>query len=67
MSIPVIASGGAGEPEHLRDAFVIAEADAAIVASIVHYGKHPIPDLKRYLAERGVEMREPPKLERRDS
>jgi cyclase len=46
---------------------VIAEADAAIVASIVHYGKYPIPDIKRYLAERGVEMREPPRLERRAS
>ena len=67
VSIPVIASGGAGEPEHLREAFVIAEADAAIVASIVHYGKYPIPAIKRYLAERGVEMREPPRLERRDS
>jgi len=67
VSIPVIASGGAGEPEHLREAFVIAEADAAIVASIVHYGTHPIPAIKRYLAERGVEMREPPRLERRAS
>jgi len=67
VSIPVIASGGAGEPEHLREAFVIAEADAAIVASIVHYGKYPIPAIKRYLAERGVEMREPPRLERRGS
>ncbi len=67
VSIPVIASGGAGEPEHLREAFVIAEADAAIVASIVHYGKYPIPAIKRYLAEHGVEMREPPRLERRAS
>lgn len=64
VSIPVIASGGAGEPEHLRQAFVIAGADAAIVASIVHYGTYPIPAIKRYLAERGVEVREPPTVER---
>jgi cyclase len=59
VSIPVIASGGAGSAEHLREAFVTAGADAAIVASIVHYGTHPIPELKRYLRERGVEIREP--------
>jgi cyclase len=59
VSIPVIASGGAGNAEHLREAFVTAGADAAIVASIVHYGTHPIPELKRYLRERGVEIREP--------
>ncbi len=64
VSIPVIASGGAGKPEHLHQAFVIAGADAAIVASIVHYGTYPIPAIKRYLAERGVEVREPPTVER---
>ncbi len=64
VSIPVIASGGAGSPEHLREAFTSGRADAAIVASIVHYGLHPIPEIKRYLAERGVEIREPLRLER---
>ena len=57
VSIPVIASGGAGEPKHLFDAFTAGSADAAIVASIVHYGEHPIPAIKRYLKERGVEVR----------
>jgi imidazole glycerol-phosphate synthase subunit HisF len=58
VSIPVVASGGAGTPEHLRDAFTTGAADAAIVASIVHYGEHPIPELKRYLRAAGVEVRE---------
>ena len=57
VSIPVIASGGAGEPGHLYDAFTKGAADAALVASIVHYGEHSIADLKRYLNRRGVEMR----------
>jgi len=58
VSIPVIASGGAGTPEHLRDAFTRGGADAAIVASIVHYGEHSIVDLKRYLRTVGVEVRD---------
>jgi len=58
VSIPVIASGGAGEPRHLAEVFTVGSADAAIVASIVHYGEHPIPALKHYLRERGVEVRE---------
>jgi imidazole glycerol-phosphate synthase subunit HisF len=58
VSIPVIASGGAGLPEHLRQAFVDACADAAIVASMVHYGSYPIPVIKRYLHEHGVEVRD---------
>jgi cyclase len=58
VSIPVIASGGAGEPEHLRQAFVEAGADAAIVASMVHYGSYPIPVIKRYLHEHGVDVRD---------
>ena len=58
VSIPVIASGGAGEPSHLRDAFTAGMADAAIVASIVHYGEHPIPALKSYLKSNGVEIRD---------
>jgi imidazole glycerol-phosphate synthase subunit HisF len=59
VSIPVIASGGAGEPRHLLEAFTTGAADAAIVASIVHYGEHPLPDLKRYLSNAGIEVRGP--------
>jgi cyclase len=58
VPIPVIASGGAGEPRHLLDAFTRGAADAAIVASIVHYAEHPIPELKRYLRGEGVEIRD---------
>ncbi len=64
VSIPVIASGGAGTAEHLREAFTAGGADAAIVASIVHYGEYPIPELKRYLRGSGVEVREAVNLER---
>lgn len=64
VSIPVIASGGAGEPRHLLEAFTTGAADAAIVASIVHYGEHPLPDLKRYLKSHGVEIRDAVTLER---
>jgi cyclase len=63
VSIPVVASGGAGRPEHLRDAFTRGAADAAIVASIVHYGEHPVPELKRYLRGAGVEVRDAIALE----
>src|SRR5215469_238030 len=49
VSIPVIASGGAGAPQHLYEAFTNGAADAALVASIVHYGEYPIAELKRYL------------------
>ena len=57
VSIPVIASGGAGEPEHLYQALTAGKADAALAASIFHYGTHPIRDVKKYLAERGVPVR----------
>src|SRR5262249_8002085 len=63
VSVPVVASGGAGRPEHLGDAFTRGAADAAIVASIVHYGEHPIPELKRYLRGAGVEVRDAIELE----
>ncbi len=58
VPIPVIASGGAGEPQHLFDAFTTGGANAAIVASIVHYGEYPIPELKEYIKNRGVEIRD---------
>jgi cyclase len=57
VGIPVIASGGAGKPEHLYDAFAEGHADAALVASIVHYGEYTIPQLKDYLKGRGIKVR----------
>jgi len=57
VRIPVIASGGAGQPEHLRDALTIGKADAALVASMVHYGDYRVSGLKKYLHEAGVKMR----------
>ena len=57
VRIPVIASGGAGKPEHLYDALTVGKADAALVASMVHYGDYKVSELKRYLDGLGVKMR----------
>lgn len=57
VEIPVVASGGAGNPEHLREALMDAGASAALAASIFHYGTHPIGATKQYLAEHGVPVR----------
>ena len=57
VRVPVIASGGAGTPEHLYDALTAGKADAALVASMVHYGDHTVSELKRYLHGRGLKMR----------
>ncbi|NLC57392.1 MAG: imidazole glycerol phosphate synthase subunit HisF [Armatimonadetes bacterium] len=57
VSIPVIASGGAGTPQHLLEALTEGGAEAALIASIVHYGIHSIQSLKEYLQERGVVVR----------
>ena len=57
LSIPVIASGGAGEKEHFRDAFLLGKADAALAASVFHFGEINIPDLKSYLCGQGVPVR----------
>ncbi len=57
LTIPVIASGGAGEPEHLRAVLGEGGADAALAASIFHDGIHSIPQTKAYLREHGVEVR----------
>ena len=57
VRIPVIASGGAGEPAHLYDVLTKGRADAALVASMVHYGDYTVSGLKRYLDGRGVKMR----------
>jgi cyclase len=58
VSVPVIASGGAGAPEHLYDALTEGHAAAALVASIVHDGVYTIRALKQYLAARGVAVRD---------
>lgn len=57
VSIPVVASGGAGRPEHLVDAVTIGRADAALAASIFHFGEYTIQETKRIMAERGVPVR----------
>ena len=57
VRVPVIASGGAGRPEHLHEVLTDGHADAALVASMVHYGDYTCSGLKRYLAEQGVPMR----------
>jgi cyclase len=57
VGIPVIASGGAGKPEHLHEAVTEGGADAALVASMVHYGQYRVPELKRFLRDRGVKVR----------
>jgi len=57
VTIPVIASGGAGQPEDFVSVFAEGEADAALAASIFHYGMYTVDDLKRFLAERGVSVR----------
>lgn len=57
VSIPVIASGGAGVPEHLLEVLTEGKADAALVASMVHYGDYTISGLKQWLVDHGVKMR----------
>ncbi|HIH69494.1 imidazole glycerol phosphate synthase subunit HisF [Methermicoccus shengliensis] len=57
VSIPIIASGGAGTLEHIYEAFSLANADAALAASIFHYGTYTVDEVKRYLKERGVPVR----------
>mgnify|MGYP000606080315 FL=1 len=57
LSIPVIASGGAGTPEHFRDAFTLGKADAALAASVFHFGEIKISELKSYLCAQGITMR----------
>lgn len=57
LTIPVIASGGAGKMEHFRDAFSKGKADAALAASVFHFGEIPIPELKKYLCREGINIR----------
>ncbi len=57
LSIPVIASGGAGNMQHFMEAFVMGKADAALAASLFHFAELKIPDLKNYLQNNGVPVR----------
>jgi cyclase len=57
LHIPVIASGGAGKPEHFRDAFLKGKADAALAASVFHFGEIKIPELKQYLRNEHINVR----------
>lgn len=57
VSIPVVASGGAGSPDHLADAILLGKADAALAASIFHFGEYTIQETKQFMADRGVPVR----------
>lgn len=57
VKIPVIASGGAGNPHHIYEVLTIGKADAALAASIFHFRLYSVRDVKRYLAERGVPVK----------
>ena len=57
VGIPVLASGGAGTMEHFYDAFTTGKADAVLAASLFHFGEITIPQLKEYLAGRGIPVR----------
>jgi cyclase len=58
VNVPIIASGGAGEPKHLFDVFAEGKADAALAASIFHYNQYPVPVVKDYLRAMGVTIRQ---------
>lgn len=57
LKIPIIASGGAGKKEHFKDVFEQGKADAALAASVFHFGEIPIPELKQYLRTQGITVR----------
>jgi cyclase len=57
VSIPVIASGGGGKVEHLAEVLTVANADAALVASMLHYGEYKVLDIKKYLISQGIKIR----------
>lgn len=57
LNIPIIASGGAGAKEHFRDVFTIGHADAALAASVFHFGEISVPELKQYLKREGINVR----------
>ena len=57
VGIPVIASGGAGKPEHLVEVLTTGRADAALIASMVHYETYTVPTIKNYLHDKGIKVR----------
>jgi cyclase len=57
VNVPVIASGGAGKPEHFLEVFTDGKADAALAASVFHYNKYPVPVIKEFLRRQGVIVR----------
>jgi cyclase len=57
VPVPIIASGGAGTKEHFKDAFLKGKADAALAASVFHFGEIKIPELKAYLRNEGIKVR----------
>jgi cyclase len=57
VNVPVIASGGAGKPEHFVEVFTDGKADAALAASVFHYNKYPVPVIKEFLRKQGVIVR----------
>ena len=57
MPVPVVASGGAGRPEHLAEVLTTGHADAALAASIFHFSAHPLPTTKAWLRDHGVPVR----------
>lgn len=57
LNIPIIASGGAGKLEHFKDVFTLGKADAALAASVFHFGEIKIPELKEYLFNEGINVR----------
>ena len=57
ISIPLVASGGAGKPEHLADAIQVGKANAALAASIFHFGEYSIHETKQIMAQRGIPVR----------
>lgn len=57
LTIPIIASGGAGKKEHFKDVFTLGHADAALAASVFHFGEIAIPELKTYLKKEGINVR----------
>jgi len=59
VSVPVIASGGVGTQEHIRDGFLVAHADAALAASIFHDGQYTVAQVKQFLLGEGVRVRPP--------
>lgn len=57
VQVPVIASGGGGTPEHMYQVLTEGKADAALVASMLHYGEYTVPQIKQYLAAKGLKIR----------